>query len=268
MSNREPRCTVRSLMGGTIMDEGVEETFERGTSAPPHPLDKMWFLKSKEKTYGPFSGHRMKEYLEQGRINGTTSIVQQGETEWVDLETVPELKRFVKLPEPPPFPRPLHLPPHQPSAHSRQKVVIARVLPNDEGQPAGFWVRAGAYVIDTLVLTPPHLMLAGITDTIIRSNFSSGWSFNLLIFAMWATYEISMNSGSWQATVGKRLCGIRITQGDGSGIDQEKAAIRFLCGILSAIPLGFGFIMAGFTYEKRALHDILCDTKVVFGKAD
>jgi uncharacterized RDD family membrane protein YckC len=33
--------------------------------------------------------------------------------------------------------------------------------------------------------------------------------------------------------------------------------------MLSAIILMIGYIMAGFDEQKRALHDILCDTRVI-----
>jgi uncharacterized RDD family membrane protein YckC len=46
-------------------------------------------------------------------------------------------------------------------------------------------------------------------------------------------------------------------------VDLGRAFGRYFGKLLSAIILGIGYIMAAFDSEKRALHDMICDTRVI-----
>jgi uncharacterized RDD family membrane protein YckC len=70
-------------------------------------------------------------------------------------------------------------------------------------------------------------------------------------------------SSSHQATPGKMALGIIVTDLNGSRISLGRAAARDLSKILSALTLGIGFLMIGFTDEKRGLHDYIAGTLVV-----
>jgi uncharacterized RDD family membrane protein YckC len=79
-------------------------------------------------------------------------------------------------------------------------------------------------------------------------------------------YYIYFPSGAWQATPGKRICGIHIIREDGRRVTAALALGRYLAYIISAIPLGIGFIMVAFTDQKKGLHDMICGTRVMYGK--
>jgi uncharacterized RDD family membrane protein YckC len=64
-------------------------------------------------------------------------------------------------------------------------------------------------------------------------------------------------------TPGKKLCKIRVVNADGTQVSYAKAAGRFFGYMLSWIILGIGFLMAAWDDETRALHDRLCDTRVI-----
>jgi TM2 domain-containing membrane protein YozV len=49
---------------------------------PPHPLDAEWWLHIEGKTYGPFSGHKIREYVEDGRVGTATSTLRAGSENW------------------------------------------------------------------------------------------------------------------------------------------------------------------------------------------
>jgi len=55
----------------------------------------------------------------------------------------------------------------------------------------------------------------------------------------------------------------KIVNEDGSPIDYSKATARAFCEILSALILGFGYLMAGWDSQKRTLHDRICGTLVI-----
>jgi len=65
------------------------------------------------------------------------------------------------------------------------------------------------------------------------------------------------------ATPGKMAVGVKVVRPDGSGIQVGRAIGRYFSKMLSAMILYIGYIMAGFDSQKRALHDMICDTRVI-----
>jgi uncharacterized RDD family membrane protein YckC len=78
----------------------------------------------------------------------------------------------------------------------------------------------------------------------------------------WLYFALMESSGS-QGTLGKRLLGIRVTDLQGGRIGFGKATGRYFGKILSGMVFMVGFLMAGFTEKKQALHDMLAGTLVV-----
>ena len=76
-------------------------------------------------------------------------------------------------------------------------------------------------------------------------------------------YEATLESSSKQATVGKMVLGLKVTDEHGNRISFARASARFFSKILSRMTLFIGYIMAGFTARKQALHDIIAGTLVV-----
>jgi uncharacterized RDD family membrane protein YckC len=56
---------------------------------------------------------------------------------------------------------------------------------------------------------------------------------------------------------------LKVVRPDGSPLSLGRAFARYFAKVLSGLILGIGFIMAGFDSQKRALHDRLCDTRVI-----
>ena len=133
-------------------------------------------------------------------------------------------------------------------------------------QPAaGFWRRFFAWWIDSWVVSIAFaLVLAGLLggfDAVEQHEASAGV---VLIGAVvgWL-YSTLLECSSWQGTVGKRLIGIKVTDFAGRRISFGKAGLRTVCKLLSAIALCIGFLMAGFTRRKQALHDMITGCLVV-----
>ena len=76
-------------------------------------------------------------------------------------------------------------------------------------------------------------------------------------------YHSFMESSKFQGSVGKIALGMKVTDLSGGKIDFVKALIRNVCKIVSGAIILIGYIMAGFTDKKQALHDMIASTLVV-----
>lgn len=126
---------------------------------------------------------------------------------------------------------------------------------------AGFWARFFAFLIDAIVLLIP----TGIVVYLIDGHFfgeNSGWANLARIVIVWLYYSLQ-ESGPLQATFGKRMLDIKVTDEFGRRISFGRATGRHFSKIISAVILFIGYIMAGFTDKKQALHDIIAGTLVV-----
>ena len=78
----------------------------------------------------------------------------------------------------------------------------------------------------------------------------------------WLYYAL-MESSSFQATIGKRALGLKVTGMNGEPISFGTASIRYFGKILSHLIFSIGYIMAAFTEKKQALHDMLAGCLVI-----
>jgi uncharacterized RDD family membrane protein YckC len=97
-----------------------------------------------------------------------------------------------------------------------------------------------------------------------------------LIFALISAYIsliIFLMIGQWLyfalmeslkgATLGKMALGIIVTDMNGNSISFGRATGRYFAKIISGLIFCIGYIMAGFTQQKQALHDIIAGCLVV-----
>jgi len=120
---------------------------------------------------------------------------------------------------------------------------------------AGFWLRFGAAIIDGI--------LVGLVNGVLQGFMGKGFWYGLLSLLIGWLYYTLMESSSHQATLGKKVLGLRVTGLNGQRISFGRATGRYFGKIISAILLFIGYIMAAFTSKKQALHDILAGTLVV-----
>jgi uncharacterized RDD family membrane protein YckC len=92
----------------------------------------------------------------------------------------------------------------------------------------------------------------------------------LLIFGVGTVYHTWFIGSKWQATPGKRVMNCVVVTRDGKPIDYGHAFGRHIACILSWLPIWpicIGFMLAGWTREKTALHDLIASTRVVRAQA-
>jgi uncharacterized RDD family membrane protein YckC len=132
---------------------------------------------------------------------------------------------------------------------------------------AGFWWRVLALFVDNLVLMVINA-IGGMVVTL--SLIGADWTqegmqaFTGLLALIWSwLYFALFESSAWRATPGKKACGLIVTDENGARISFARATGRYFAKFLSALILGIGFMMAGWTRRKQGLHDIICDTLVL-----
>ncbi|MFT5497574.1 MAG: putative RDD family membrane protein YckC [Kiritimatiellia bacterium] len=139
---------------------------------------------------------------------------------------------------------------------------------------AGFWIRVGAAFVDVLALSPligplTYFYIMGvinegtndIQDVIHRQlvSFAQGTMMTLIYIA----YYIFMHA-KYQASVGKIAFGIKVVRADGTRISTRLAVGRAFAWEISSMLCNIGYLFAAFDQEKRALHDMICNTRVIY----
>jgi len=130
------------------------------------------------------------------------------------------------------------------------------------GEYADFFTRAGAYIIDGLLIGVINFVIGLVIGLVLPESLAGiiGGVIGLLIGVGYFAY---MESSEKQATFGKQALGLIVTDMDGGRISMGTAIIRYLAKILSAIILLIGFFMVFFTEKKQGLHDIIAKTLVI-----
>lgn len=151
---------------------------------------------------------------------------------------------------------------------------------------AGFWLRLVAIIIDGIIIGVAQSFLIVPLLAAVGLGFAGGAdnmdfsdpeqaagmiaSIGALIGGYWILamciqilYFTFMESSKYQATIGKIALGLIVTDLNGGKLDFSKAFIRNICKIISNVTMLIGYIMAGFTEKKQALHDMIASTLVV-----
>jgi uncharacterized RDD family membrane protein YckC len=127
---------------------------------------------------------------------------------------------------------------------------------------AGFWIRFLAYLLDVIILQVFLYLFGMILGMVLGGADTVQLIATVVSFVLALGYEIFF-IGKYGATPGKMALKLRVVRADGSPVGYGLAAGRYLSKILSALILLIGYIMAAFDEQKRALHDRICDTRVV-----
>jgi len=153
---------------------------------------------------------------------------------------------------------------------SADTTAAAGVLPAGPAIHAGFWRRGAAYFMDGFIVG----VIGWIAGMVLLLGLAFSGSISAVITGVMLNYAVVMiiywlyfalqESSATQATLGKRAMGIKVTDERGGRISFARATGRFFGKILSALVANIGFMLAGWTERKQALHDFLASTLVVF----
>ena len=138
---------------------------------------------------------------------------------------------------------------------------------------AGFWMRVVAWLIDYVIEIVGVVIIAfavGVLYGILAKASGHAASRDLArlmgqvigLVGGWLYYAL-FESSHLQATPGKLALGLRVTDLNGGRIGFGRATGRYFGKIISGLILLIGFMMAGWTSRKQALHDMMAGCCVV-----
>lgn len=131
---------------------------------------------------------------------------------------------------------------------------------------ATFWERAAAWLIDGMLIWIAFSLLGNMLGQGSQNVFWGirysllGSSFQMVV--LWLYFALQ-ESGVTQATFGKRILGIKVTDMHGQRISFLQATGRHFGKFISWIILLIGFFMMLWDDKRQTLHDRLAATIVI-----
>jgi uncharacterized RDD family membrane protein YckC len=146
-------------------------------------------------------------------------------------------------------------------------------------RPAGFWIRLAAVILDGIFLLvmgtiffvliiklfPDAAFVQEMTASLENDTAKEDDSLiNLLFSLLFILYNIILTASPMQGTLGKKVVGIMVATKDYERVGLFRAIFREVGHLISTLILLMGYVMAAFTPRKRALHDYIAGTVVIY----
>lgn len=151
-----------------------------------------------------------------------------------------------------------------------QKLAEGAAFSTGQLNYAGFWIRFAAKLVDGIILGVPFMIvfIIAMRSAITNPGAEPDSPFLPLLLQLGmilvqGAYSIFF-IGKYGATPGKMVCKLKVVKSDGSSITFARATGRFFAEMVSGLVCNIGYIIAAFDSEKRALHDHMCNTRVVY----
>lgn len=217
---------------------------QRGRSSDSAVQDR-WHYAFEQASKGPVSKEELSNLLSSGIVKSDTLVWKPGLQQWTPLVMTEEF--------------------------GVSESPLSSIPRQDEPEFgfAGFWKRLAAFLIDQIVLLVPAAMVG----YSVGLWYVHSWEApdkdtarligNLVGLVLGWLYYSALESSPVQATLGKIALGIKVVDKSSSRLTFGRASGRHLAKILSALTLGVGFMMAGWTKRKQALHDLAANCFVV-----
>jgi len=223
-------------------------------------MGEYWIARKGQKQ-GPYPEDQVRKNYASGRVLPTDLVWTDGMADWKTAS-----QAFGPVPTPPVSPTaPSPATPYQPPA------AVVR----DEGDSysdgeviyAGFWVRFGAVIIDTIIIYIIALAGGAVVGLLFATRGGPEWIgvIGMIVGIVGAVlYFALMESSERGATLGKRAFRLRVVTADGNErIGFGRAVGRYFARFISMIVLYIGYLIQPFTQRKQTLHDMICGTAVV-----
>jgi uncharacterized RDD family membrane protein YckC len=242
-------------------------------------MNKITILNQANVPMGPFTRAEVAEKLQRGEVTLASLAFIDGLAQWTPLRDV-----LAKVDAAAPPSGAMPTPPATLAATSPTYSYAATMQPPSHLVYAGFWMRFAAIFIDGIILAIFGFLFGGVIGFIfgitgllgqgemrvVQSDGTINGAFltmelivvGVMLVVRWLYFALQECSSA-QATLGKRALGIRVTDMEGRRIGFGRASGRFFGKIISSLILCVGYMMAGWTERKQALHDMIAGTLVV-----
>lgn len=214
---------------------------------------QIYVIKAGQET-GPFSKEQLQSMLKAGMIALNDLAWRNGLPTWIPLHQIVHLNLTTS-------------PVAQPAYAVQNRRVILK-LDQLNGQTAGFGIRLLAMIVDVFVgallgwavflLLVFMLSYGGKTPPSFLFSFYYVFGF----FFGWL-YHALFESSSMQATLGKRLCELVVTNEQGQRIGFGRATGRYFGKYLSSFILCIGYLMCLWTEKRQCLHDMMASCLIL-----
>lgn len=140
---------------------------------------------------------------------------------------------------------------------------------DDTRKYASLMARFGAFFIDFILLTVINSIIAYLFNIELKNNigeigFIVIYKHPIGILTGWLYFSL-LESSVNQATIGKKILNIKVTDSHKNKISFLNATGRHFGKLFSGLLLFMGFIMIIFMSNKKGLHDAMANTLVLKG---
>ncbi len=263
-----------------------------------------WYYVERGQQTGPVSDDQIAEMLRAGKISGDTLVWHEGMADWQPISRVQSELLSATGVSPAPSTSAYApgrgaeavcaecgkmFPVSEMIRHGAAYICAgckpvfmqklsegAPVLAAGELKYAGFWIRFAAKFIDGLIIGLPLMIIYFILIFPAATRARAAGTppdlgalpglLQLFFVAVGLVYQVFF-LGKYGATPGKMACKIKVVNSDGGKISYGRAAGRYFAELLSGIICDIGYIIAAFDNpQKRALHDHICNTRVIYNE--
>ena len=138
---------------------------------------------------------------------------------------------------------------------------------------ASFSKRTAAFLVDSLIYGTISWVINSavgiVLDLVVGDNPDLATALGAMLLAIlasltvWALYFALPESSSWQATIGKKIFNLRVTDENGNRISFWRSVWRNFATLFSTLIFYVGFLMCIWTEKKQCLHDIMAGCLVL-----
>jgi uncharacterized RDD family membrane protein YckC len=139
-----------------------------------------------------------------------------------------------------------------------------------QGHYAGIITRAGAFVFDIFIILLVFAAAGQALDYLVAAVFGADFSLKTtsvlpdLLLIAWGVVYFAYPIALGGRTLGMAILGLKVVRADGSDVDGWHALVRVLVLPLSFLLFWFGIVLIVLRRDRRALHDLIARTAVVY----
>jgi len=222
-------------------------------------MGEYWIARQGKK-HGPFPEDQVRRNYASGRVLPTDLVWTEGMADWKAAS-----QAFGPVPTRPAPSAAAPATPYQPPAAVVRDDGDASL--GDDVTYAGFWVRFGALIIDTVIVYIIAAVAGAVAGLLFAAVGRPNWAGGAAMIAGIVggfLYFTLLESSERGATLGKRAFRLRVvTAEQNERISFARAVGRYFARFISMIVLYIGYLMQPFTQRKQALHDMICGTAVL-----